>query len=56
MRIVLSGEADVVHAAATARRLALDAGLSSLDAVQVATAVSEVARNAVLYGLSLIHI
>ena len=50
MRIVLSGEADVVHAAATARRLALDAGLSSLDAVQVATAVSEVARNAVLYG------
>jgi serine/threonine-protein kinase RsbT len=50
VRIVLSGEADVAHAAATARRLALDAGLSSLDAVQVATAVSEVARNAVLYA------
>jgi serine/threonine-protein kinase RsbT len=46
----LGGEADVAAAASAAREAAEACGLSGIEAQHVATAVSEVARNAVKYG------
>jgi serine/threonine-protein kinase RsbT len=46
----VAGDADVAEAARAARGLAERCGLSSVEAQHVATAVSEVARNAVKYG------
>jgi serine/threonine-protein kinase RsbT len=49
-RIVVRGESDAAEATRLARELALAAGLSSTRAVEVATAVSEVAANQVRYA------
>ena len=46
----LAGDVDVAAAARAARGLAEACGLSAVEAQHVATAVSEVARNAVLYA------
>ena len=46
----LAGDVDVAAAARAARRLAEACGLSAVEAQHVATAVSEVARNAVRYA------
>src|SRR5688500_1026177 len=46
----LAGEADVAAAAREARSLAVACGLSGVEAQNVATAVSEVALNAVKYA------
>src|SRR4051812_8693286 len=46
----LTGEADVAAAAREARTLAVACGLSAVEAQHVATAVSEVALNAVKYA------
>jgi serine/threonine-protein kinase RsbT len=46
----LAGEADVAAAARAAREAAAACGLSGVEAQHVATAVSEVARNAVKYA------
>jgi serine/threonine-protein kinase RsbT len=49
-RVRLAGEADVAAAARAARDLAVACGLSPVESQHVATAVSEVARNALLYA------
>ena len=46
----LAGELDVAAAAREAREMAVACGLSGVEAEHVATAVSEVARNALKYG------
>jgi serine/threonine-protein kinase RsbT len=46
----LADEADVAAAAREARRLAVDCGLSGVEAQSIATAVSEVALNAIKYA------
>jgi signal transduction histidine kinase len=43
-------ESDIVHARQRARQVAAALGLGALDQVGLATAVSEIARNAVQYG------
>jgi len=49
-RVRLDGEADVAAVARAARDLAVACGLTPVESQHVATAVSEVARNAVIYG------
>lgn len=49
-RFRLASEIDVTVASSRARELALSAGLSQSDAVGVATAVTEIANNALLHG------
>jgi serine/threonine-protein kinase RsbT len=50
MRLRLTGEADVAAAARAARELAEKCGLAGVEAQHVATAVSEIARNALKYA------
>ena len=49
-RIRVAGDADVAAAARAARGLAAGSGLTGVEAQHVATAVSEIARNAVKYA------
>ena len=48
--IALTVESDIVQARAKARLLAVDLGFNHTDQVRVATAVSEIARNALSYA------
>jgi len=48
--IALAAEGDVVDARSHARNLALDVGFCHTDQVRIATAVSEIARNALSYA------
>jgi serine/threonine-protein kinase RsbT len=50
-RLELRGEQDVVHARQTVRRLTHDLGFGIVDQTKMVTAASELARNAVVYGL-----
>ncbi|HLY17493.1 MAG TPA: ATP-binding protein [Bryobacteraceae bacterium] len=48
--VIVRDEADVVSARQRARQVAALAGFSNQDQVRIATAVSEIARNAIQYG------
>lgn len=50
MRIDINNEEDVVVARLTARKAAVTAGFSLVDQTRITTAVSELARNIVLYA------
>src|SRR5262245_54725605 len=49
-RVVLRGEGNVVEARSAAKRMATEVGFAKTDQVKIATAVSELARNAVCYA------
>ena len=49
-RVAIEREADIVMARQAGRKLAADAGFSSTDQTLIATAISEVARNIVIYA------
>jgi serine/threonine-protein kinase RsbT len=51
MQVPIASDSDVVAARQKARMLALRVGFSSADATIVATAISELARNVVLYAV-----
>lgn len=46
----VQGESAIVEARQAGRRMALALGMSSTDAIQIATAISEVARNILTYA------
>lgn len=46
----IASEADIVRARQTGRSLALQLGFGAADAILIATAISELARNIVLYA------
>lgn len=48
--VAIGSEADIVTARQKGRELAVKLGLSSIDAAMVATAISELARNILLYA------
>lgn len=48
--IPINAEADIVRARQTARQLARELGFGSTDQAKIATAVSELARNIVVYA------
>lgn len=48
--MTIASEHDVVHARQAARRLAQQCGLRLVDQTKLVTAVSELARNTVVYG------
>ena len=48
--LALAGEQDVVHARQWVRKLAQQYGLRLIDQTKLVTAVSELARNTVIYG------
>jgi serine/threonine-protein kinase RsbT len=50
-RLELRGEQDVVHARQAVRRLTQELGFGIVDQTKMITAASELARNAVVYGL-----
>jgi len=50
--IAINASADIVIARQHGRRLSLESGCSSVDATLVATIISELARNVVLYARS----
>lgn len=49
-RVLIEGEADIVAARQKGRELATRQGFSSVEQTLIATAISEVARNIVLYA------
>jgi serine/threonine-protein kinase RsbT len=49
-RVRIAGEADIVTARQIGRKLAAEGGFSSSDQTLIATAISEVARNIVVYA------
>jgi serine/threonine-protein kinase RsbT len=49
-RVRIASEADIVTARQIGRRLAAEGGFSSADQTLIATAISEVARNIVVYA------
>ena len=49
-RVAIHGEADIIAARQTARRLARTLGFGVVDQSRIATAVSELARNVVRYA------
>jgi serine/threonine-protein kinase RsbT len=49
-RVRIAGEADIVTARQIGRKLAAEGGFSSTDQTLIATAISEVARNIVVYA------
>jgi serine/threonine-protein kinase RsbT len=50
IRIKISSDADIITARQSGRTLAAQAGCSSTDLTEVATAISEIARNIVSYA------
>jgi serine/threonine-protein kinase RsbT len=50
VRVPIASDVDVVHARQQGRELAADAGFSSGDQTVIAAAISEVARNILLYA------
>jgi serine/threonine-protein kinase RsbT len=50
VRVVINSELDVVTARQAGRQLAAAAGFSSTDQTLVATAISEIARNIIVYA------
>ncbi|HSM57605.1 MAG TPA: anti-sigma regulatory factor [Candidatus Sulfomarinibacteraceae bacterium] len=49
-RVAIQGTSDIVSARQQGRQLAIDLGFSTSDQALIATAISEVARNIVLYA------
>jgi serine/threonine-protein kinase RsbT len=50
VRVAIAGEADIVLARQAGRQLAAQLGFSTTDQTLIATAISEVARNIVVYA------
>lgn len=50
IRVTVAGEPDIVLARQKGRELAIEAGFSKTDQTLIATAISEVARNIVVYA------
>jgi serine/threonine-protein kinase RsbT len=50
VRIIIATDADIITARQAGRRLAAQAGCSGTDMTEVATAISEIARNIVIYA------
>jgi serine/threonine-protein kinase RsbT len=50
LRVAIASDKDVVHARQTGRELAARAGFSSGDQTVIAAAISEVARNVLMYA------
>lgn len=49
-RVVIRGESDILAARRTARTLATQLGFNDIQLIEIATAISEIARNTIVYA------